>query len=388
MNTTHKQSYFLSQPHQPFFILGLANAIIMMLVFALSYKGIVSLEIASVTFHAYSLLFTVFSNLFLGFLFTTFPRFCQTQVIERAFYTKIFYANSFASLLFIFGSMTSHTVVLLAMAVLFISQIYAIKQLTHIFSTGQAQDKTDPFWILVAHYFGLLSSLLFFLFELGVELQMLAINTGFYMYIIFLTFSVAQRMIPFFSHSYEPKSQNLIIIVFALLLAKTILSSFTLAQIVIDMILALYLLREFMSWKLPLFSSPAILWVLHLGLFWLPMAFFISALAHTLEFFFALDFYFLGIHLLALGFVTTILVGFGTRVILGHSGQSPHADALATKIFWFVQVVVLLRALYSLNLAFGWGADFLFDISLSAWLLLFIIWAARYLKVLVFGYQQ
>jgi len=34
-----KENYFLSQPHQPFFILGIANAFIMMLIFALSYKA-------------------------------------------------------------------------------------------------------------------------------------------------------------------------------------------------------------------------------------------------------------------------------------------------------------------------------------------------------------
>ncbi|MCX6073897.1 MAG: NnrS family protein [Campylobacterales bacterium] len=35
---------------------------------------------------------------------------------------------------------------------------------------------------------------------------------------------------------------------------------------------------------------------------------------------------FLGTHLLVLGFLTTILIGFGTRVTLGHSGQPPHAN--------------------------------------------------------------
>jgi len=361
----------------------------MMSLFALSYKGLVTLTIDTLNFHVYSLLFNVFTNLFIGFLFTTFPRFCQTQVIEKAYYTKIFYAQTLGSFLFFIGSFSSHIFLLLAMATLFVSHIFIIAKLTHIYKTGHAQEKQDPFWILIAYYYGLFSSLLFILLELGLELQTLAINTGFYLYIIFLTFSVAQRMIPFFSHSYEPKSTNLIAIVFTLLLLKTIVGSldFPSIEILVDLLLALYLLREFISWKLPLFSSPAILWVLHLGLFWLPMAFFISAFTHTLELFFAQDFYFMGVHLLAIGFVTTILVGFGTRVILGHSGQTPHADSIATKIFWFVQVVVLLRMLVSLNVAFAWGADFLFEISLSAWLLLFILWSARYAKVLVFGHH-
>jgi len=89
--------------------------------------------------------------------------------------------------------------------------------------------------------------------------------------------------------------------------------------------------------------------------------------------------------MIAIGFLTTILIGFGTRVTLGHSGQSPIADALATKIFWFIQVVVLFRVLYSVNVGLDFGLGFLFDISFSAWLILFIVWVARYGKVLIFG---
>ncbi len=35
-----KENYFLSQPYQPFFILGIVNVFVMMLIFALSYKGV------------------------------------------------------------------------------------------------------------------------------------------------------------------------------------------------------------------------------------------------------------------------------------------------------------------------------------------------------------
>lgn len=93
-----KENYFLSQPHQPFFLLGIINAIVMMLLFALNYKGLLSLHVDSLTFHSYSLIFLVFTNFFTGFLFTTFPHFNQTQVIEKKYYVNIFYANILASL--------------------------------------------------------------------------------------------------------------------------------------------------------------------------------------------------------------------------------------------------------------------------------------------------
>ncbi len=387
MNTQLTKSYFLSQPHQPFFLLGIVNAILMMLVFLLSYKGIMTLSIDTLTFHSYSLIFTLFSNVFNGFLFTTFPRFNQTQVIERSFYTTLFFSNVFGSVFFLLGSFISVYAVAFGMLVLFITHILSIKKLYEIYKTGMAPDKSDSFWILTAHSFGVGGHLLFVASLFLPSLLPIAITISFYMYAVFLTFSVGQRMIPFFSHSFAPKDTRFIKIVFGLFLLRSILSSADIqsATIVIDLLLGAYMLYEFQRWQLHPLQSPPILWVLHLALFWLPTAFFLSALTTTAALLLDTSFYFITIHLLALGFLTTVLIGFGTRVTLGHSGQPPHGDSFATKIFIFIQLVVVLRVLLSLNVAFGWNLNFLFDITASAWMVLFLIWGGRYAKTLLFG---
>ena len=393
MNLLNKKHYFLSQPHQPFFILGIIEAIVVMLIFSLTYKGIITLSIDSLYFHIYSLVFIVFTNVFTGFLFTTFPRFCQDNVIEKNYYINLFYLNVVGSLLFLIGSFISHIVLTIGIFGLFLSHIFIIKKLHTIYKNGNAIDKKDAFWILTAHYFGLFGHLLFLSISLNsyihldIYLLKIATNISFYMYLIFLAFSVAQRMVPFFSHSFAQKNTNFIKIVFTLFILKTFFSSFDIkiAEIIIDVSLAIYIFIEFRRWELKPFQSPSILWVLHLSLFWLPTAFLISAITLVGELFLDTSFYYLNIHLLAIGFLTTILIGFGTRVTLGHSGQPPMANSITTKLFFFIQIIVLLRALYSLNIAFGWGANFLFDITFSAWLLLFLIWSGIYGKVLVFG---
>jgi uncharacterized protein involved in response to NO len=387
MNTQTKQNYFLSQPHQPFFLLGVVNAIIMMLIFALSYKGILSLAIDVKTFHVYSLTFLLFMNVFTGFLFTTFPRFNQSDVISKKYYVNTFLISSLGSVLFVTGSFISTELTVLGMLVTFVAQLLIVLKLHTIYKSGQAPDKKDSFWILNANYFGLFGNIFFMLSLYIPETLNAAINISFYLYIIFLAFSVGQRMIPFFSHSFAQKNENFVKIIFTLFLAKALLSSLEIiyAEILIDLILGVYMLIEFKRWELKPFESPAILWVLHLALFWLPTAFLLSAISLTAEIFLDTSFYFLNTHLLAIGFLTTVLIGFGTRVTLGHSGQPPHGDKLATIIFIFIQVVVIGRALFSLNVAFGWGLDFLFDISFTLWLILFVVWGLRYGKVLVTG---
>ena len=143
MNT--KQNYFLSQPHQPFFILGITNAIIMMLLFALAYKGVLTLQIDTTFFHVYSLIFLLFTNVFTGFLFTTFPRFNQTNIIEKPYYTRIFYANALGSALFVVGALFNSYLLLFAMLLLLVSQVFIVIKLQKIFLTGRAPDKTDSF---------------------------------------------------------------------------------------------------------------------------------------------------------------------------------------------------------------------------------------------------
>ncbi|MCF6200969.1 MAG: NnrS family protein, partial [Hydrogenimonas sp.] len=89
---TRKQSaskfdYFLSQPHQPFFLMGIVWAVVTILLFMLGYKGTVPFKIDTTLFHAYAMIFIVISHFFHGFLLTTFPRFCMSAPIPQKIYT-------------------------------------------------------------------------------------------------------------------------------------------------------------------------------------------------------------------------------------------------------------------------------------------------------------
>ncbi len=381
------KSYFLSQPHQPFFLLGLINAIVAVLMFALGYTGHISLNIDEVTFHVYSLVFLVFTNLFIGFLFTTFPRFNQTDVVQKNYYTNLFYFNTIGSVFFFIASLLSHFWIVIAMLFIFTSQLLFVRKLQNIYNSSAVVDKTDSFWILMANYFGLFANVLFvFSVIYFSSLQQSAISIAFYLYLILVAVSVAQRMVPFFSNSMIKKNYLFMkIILFSfIVLVVTDVTNFTIGSIAVDLFLAFYMFREILRWKLHPFNSPAIVWILHLAVFWLPVAFLFSAISLIAAMMMHTTFYFLGIHLLALGFLTTLLIGFATRVTLGHSNQIPHADKITVYIFYFTQVVVLFRALYSVNISFGWGLGFLFDLAVIAWILMILVWSIKYVRFILF----
>ncbi|MFA5215475.1 NnrS family protein [Sulfuricurvum sp.] len=387
------KSYFLSQPHQPFFLFGLLWAILSMVLFILSHKGIIILSIPENEFHLYTLAFIVFAQLFHGFLFTTFPRFCTSMAIPRDVYVRIVWLYQLSAAAFFIGALTSSWIVLIAMIGVLFAHAMALFTLHWVYKIGQSPLKQDPYWILVAHGIGIAAHTLwiiaFGIRFLGVSYEWLSLISPVIvnLFLIFLTFSVAQRMIPFFSHSIESRTPRFVSIVFVLFVLKTLFSvfAFSLAEAIVSIFLSLYLLKEFLRWKLPLFRSPAIVWVLHLALFWLPIGLFIGACAQILETVYGISLLFMGIHLLVLGFLTTVLIGFGTRVTLGHSGQPPHADALAISLFWWTQVVLLSRIALSVDTAFGSTHPWIFDIASATWIVLFIVWGWRYGRILVYG---
>jgi uncharacterized protein involved in response to NO len=82
-----------------------------------------------------------------------------------------------------------------------------------------------------------------------------------------------------------------------------------------------------------------------------------------------------------------VLIGFGTRVVLGHSGQTPHADKIAIAMFIFIQLIVLVRLFASFSLNFS--LDYIFWINHSALLLVLALlaWSVKYLGILIKGFK-
>jgi len=383
-----KDHYFLSQPHQPFFVLGFVNAIISMLVFMFIFKGIISSEISGITYHAYSLIYLLFTPAFIAFLFTTFPRFSGTLAIPQEHFIGVLIPFTIGSLFILAGLFLSSIVVMLGMFMVLLGQLASAKILLNIYTISPmpSKEKSDQYWILVAMAFGIVSHLFFILSIWIPSLHQISVQIAIYLYLFLLTFTVAQRMIPFFSGNTRlDKHLDRFKVIVGLLSLHVLLevliphSSF-----LTDFILAYLLGKEIMRWKLPFPNPNPMIWILHLPLFWIPIAFFLSSLSSLLNLIDKTNFLFLDIHTIVLGFIFTMLIGFGTRVTLGHSGNEIKADKRTVLLFYWTQVVVVTRILTSLAVSSGWDFFVFFDISITAWLVMFGLWARRFFTTLIF----
>lgn len=384
-----KNKYFFSQPHQPFFVLGFINAIVTMIIFMLAYKGVYHLALTATNFHIYALAYLMFTPVFFGFIFTGFLKLKSNPVIEKKLYMRIFSLLYLGAILFLLGSIVSPFLSAIGMFLVFSAHMMGILKLKTIYTTTTVEDRYDMFWIFIAMVIGILAHLLFIIAQIFyMPLMSVSNEIAIYLYLFFLTFAIAQRMVPYFSNLTVVKNEKLLKIVFSLLSLHIIVESiYPNSSYIVDLVLAYYIGKELLRWKLPFPNPEPLLWILYLSLFWIPVGFFLSAVTNFVSLISDIQFLALDTHVITMGFVLTILLGFGTRITLRNSNNPVKADKWTTYLFYWTQVVIAVRILVSLVSAFGWNIMVLFDISVTVWILMFIIWGLRFFKVLITGKQ-
>jgi len=264
---------------------------------------------------------------------------------------------------------------------------WAVWILWGIYRESKMSDKHDIFWILTAMILGVFSHLLFVIAMLFLPaLVLLAAQTAVYLYLFLVGFTIAQRMVPFFSHCNIERKKGLLTTVTGLLVAHVLLEAlYPHASFPVDLLLAWIIGKEIFRWKLPFPNPNPLLWILHISLYWIPVAFLFGAMSNLSALLGGENFLFLDIHILILGFLFTILIGFGTRVTIGHSGNRMQADRWTVILFNWTQAVVILRILTSIAAAYGWNYLILFDISATVWIIMFLAWGLRFFPVLISG---
>ena len=134
-------SYFLSQPHQPFFLMGIVWAVLSMLFFMSEYRGLLPFSIDTTLFHAYAMIFIVISHFFHGFLLTTFPRFCMSAPVPRQVYVKLFGLYEAGGVLFLVGALFYAPAALAGMVLIFTGHTFVVSNFRQIFLAGSSPEK-------------------------------------------------------------------------------------------------------------------------------------------------------------------------------------------------------------------------------------------------------
>jgi len=375
----------IALPHRLFFFAGVVQGLLFISLLGLNYAGLISLNLSAGIYHVYALSFSVFTQFFIGFLLTTFPRYLSHPSAPKEAYLPIAWLINGGNFLLISLSFVSPYAIVLPMFLIFVGYVKFVRILLDFQRKSTVTNKSDTTWMLVAFVFGGIGQLLFMV-DVFVPLYAYALGVTFYLYLFLLIMVVSQKMIPFFTANRIAgytitKSPYFLKLLTTALVLKVLLNGLVFNALLADSALFCILLYELWRWKLPFKKSPPILWVLFLALWWTPVGFGLFVIQGSLEWMGStLYLEKAPIHALALGYFTTVLIGFGTRIILGHSGRTPNADGYATLLFGLIQVMVIMRILAG---AMG-GMGYMHFILTSAglWVLVFALWSKRYMPML------
>jgi uncharacterized protein involved in response to NO len=210
----------------------------------------------------------------------------------------------------------------------------------------------------------------------------------FFGYLLSLVFIVAQRMIPaFYSVNLQiipwerPKFLQEISISLFLILGVMIQFDFVMGFKISSLFAMLFF--GYIIFNLNIYrKAPAILSILMVAFIWLEIGFVVLFLEALLE----VTTLKLALHIFAIGFVANLLIGFGSRVVMGHAvpAQRIEADMLTKYLFILTQIIVIARVVASVlflnNSSFFMG---FLHISAWLWIVLFIGWIVRYGKTLL-----
>jgi len=207
---------------------------------------------------------------------------------------------------------------------------------------------------------------------------------GIWGFLLPVFFSVAHRMIPFFSSAQIPNYRLYspywaLWGVLAASMAHGVLESLALTQTtwVVDIPAAVIVFALSWRWRLRQSLVSSLLAVLHISFVWLGIAFALFAVRSLSE---LVGFYALGLaplHALTIGYFASTAVGMVSRVTRGHSGLVLMGDRPMIVAFCCMQLAAVARVGSEFVALPGpWNLAFVASLM---WLTAFGVWAVRYM---------
>ena len=314
--------------------------------------------------HAYLMIYGMFPFFIFGFLMTVFPRWMAGKEIPARRYVPAFVLLMLGSVSFYPGLLTSKAVLAVSILLTMGGWAIACYALLHVLLNTDPQNKRHPIVAITALAFGWCGMLCYLVWLSADQAIWLscALQAGTWLFLLPIFATVGHRMIPFFTSGMLPQTSVSrpewpwwVILAGSAGHGVLQLADAYAWLWLCDAPLAVATLYLSWCWNLRRSFTVPMLAVLHTGFAWMGIA----ALLYTAQSLVLLlshgESSVLGLaplHALALGCFSTLLLGMGTRVTLGHSGKPINPGWRIHWLFVAFQAVVLLRVLTDVILAF------------------------------------
>ena len=384
-------------PHRLAFLCGLASLLASSLWWALHllarYTGFplftLDLAVAPIWAHSFLMLFTVFPTFFLGFLFTTYPRWMNGPLVPRGAYVASPLLLTAASTCWLVGIHAGTALLAVAaalatagLAVALVAFLRVLIDAEQVVSHAIVTSAAFAIGIVCAAGFG------YGVWTANDFVLHFAVRAALWGFLLPVFFAVCHRMVPFFSQGVVPgyvpwRPTWVLAAVVGLAWLRLLLGTAGALDALVPVDAALFALTALCAvrWTSLRSRGNPLLWTLYAGYAWLPVAMLLQTVRDGA--FVVSGEWALGrapIHALGMGFFGGLLVAMVTRVTMGHSGRKLAMDRIAFACFLAVQVAALARVLGEVAAAPA-AIQWLLLGSVAAWLAAFGVWGARNARI-------
>jgi len=343
------------------------------------------LTVAPIWAHSFQMLFTVFPTFFLGFLFTTYPRWMNGPLVPRWAYVGAPLLLTAATVCWLIGIHASQPLQLAAAGLAAAGLVMALVAFLRVLIDAQ-QVVSHAIVTSAAFAIGIVCAAGF---GYGIAsandfVLHFAVRAALWGFLLPVFFAVCHRMIPFFSQGvvagYVPWRPTWILVaVVGLAWLRLLLGTAGVLNALVVVDAALFVLTAWCAVRWTSFRSRGnpLLWTLYAGYAWLPVAMLLQAVRDGA--FVVSGEWALGrapIHALGLGFFGGMLIAMVTRVTMGHSGRTLAMDRVAFACFLAVQAAAVARVRSEVIPAAP-AIQWLLLGSIAAWLAAFATWGGR-----------
>ncbi|HWV18568.1 MAG TPA: NnrS family protein [Rhodocyclaceae bacterium] len=377
---------FAQVPHRAYFSIGVLGILLLALWWSLALPLAGVTAQPSTLVHGLMMPLGIFPPFMLGFVFTAGPRWLSTPAPGG--HLPLALAQIGGLLLALIGFACGGHWALPGLLVLFVVWWRATGLWGACIASAPAGDHRHARLMLAAMVIGNLGILAAAGWVLSSDgaFWLLARNLILWGWIVPIFLIVAHRMIPFFTQSVLPQRviwrpvqllygwlAGCLLLVLAAVAQLPLLSAVVAAGMALSFAYTAWRWAGSPGLRLRgVYGGNRLLTMLHLSFAWLPVALTLQALGDL-----GLPFGSAAAHAIGLGFCSTMMVGFVTRVSMGHSGRPLLASDMNWRLYLGLHAVALLRVAF---VVIGGPAVLLHGIALL-WLLLIILWAVQMLPL-------
>jgi len=386
---------FTAAPHRMMFFAGAVQLILPLLLWSIEIIGRytelwepLDILIPATWAHGFIMLHGVFIFFIFGFLMTVYPRWMNATEVSKDAYISTFICLSAGILMFEVGIFFKLSIALSGLAIFLFGWALGGWTLYKTFRDSAATSKHYEVIINTALIMGWISAASFFAYLLTDNwlYQAFSLKAGLWLFLLPLLFTVAHRMLPFFSSNiisdykiFNPRWTLHIMLISSA--GHLILESLHFNQwlFLTDLPLAYVALLHSFKWRFIDSFKDRLLAVLHMAFLWLGIGMLLFSLQSiVLLFSNELIFNKAPLHALSIGFFSSLLIAMASRVSLGHSGRMLILDSIAWALFLGLQLAAIFRILADSNLENSFGS-YSFNILASLiWLACMSIWFIRF----------